>query len=552
MNTNSKRCFVLNVAIAAVLLVLFLNTSAAFALSDPVTDKDGITTWDCVYFGHYPQSADENGGFKTEPIKWRVLKVDGDDAYLLSDKCIDTMPYCDSPNNPKMDCLWHVSTVRSWLNGYGADENQEKIDYTKDNFISKAFSEEELNAVKTTEVITDKTTDWHFNWTDIHHYYMRTSDKVFLLQYDEATDPKYGFTSDDEPTITRVTLNTAYTAAGGSYGDKYRNKEGEADSWLLRSPGEYSMYADIFTAKGEYEEDISDVNPVNVSQGIRPVLHLDLGKTDVWSEAGKFISRFSQTIKVGANYMKKYGDEPFALNAETTGDSKLEYKSDNDKVASVDVSGKVTINGVGKAVITITAPMTDKYEAATKQVTVTVSKRTYDISCDDVSMLMTDKPFALDVKAEQGAKLTYSIVDPAVAEVSEAGVVTPLSAGETTLNITADEDDTHQKTTVAISVMVKKAKASIKAKKTSMSYKAKKLKKKAQSFLIKASCTSGAKVSCTKKSGHKYLKVSKTGKVTVKKGAKKGSYSIKVLIKAAANDKYEAAKKQVTVKVKVK
>ena len=49
----------------------------------------GVAEWDCVYFGKYPQSSDGKGGFKTEPIKWRVISVKDNDAFLMADKALD-------------------------------------------------------------------------------------------------------------------------------------------------------------------------------------------------------------------------------------------------------------------------------------------------------------------------------------------------------------------------------------------------------------------------------------------------------------------------------
>ena len=48
------------------------------------------------------------------------------------------------------------------------------------------------------------------------------------------------------------------------------------------------------------------------------------------------------------------------------------------------------------------------------------------------------------------------------------------------------------------------------------------------------------------------ITVSKDGTVTVKKGLKKGKYSIKVKVTASGNDSYKARTKTVTVKVNVK
>ena len=64
----------------------------------------------------------------------------------------------------------------------------------------------------------------------------------------------------------------------------------------------------------------------------------------------------------------------------------------------------------------------------------------------------------------------------------------------------------------------------------------------------------GAKgtVTYTKKSGSKKITVSKAGKVTVKKGLAKGTYKVKVKVKAAGNTNYKAKTKIVTFTIKVK
>ena len=57
----------------------------------------------------------------------------------------------------------------------------------------------------------------------------------------------------------------------------------------------------------------------------------------------------------------------------------------------------------------------------------------------------------------------------------------------------------------------------------------------------------------TKKSGNSKITINKsTGKVTIKKGLKKGTYSIKVTVKAAGNSEYSAKSVTKTFKVRVK
>ncbi|MCI9597453.1 MAG: hypothetical protein HFE75_09180 [Firmicutes bacterium] len=60
------------------------RTNAAIMPQGPrISEDDNSTTCDCVFFGHYPQTADGKGGFQTEPIKWRVLSANGSEAFLI-------------------------------------------------------------------------------------------------------------------------------------------------------------------------------------------------------------------------------------------------------------------------------------------------------------------------------------------------------------------------------------------------------------------------------------------------------------------------------------
>ena len=88
--------------------------------------------------------------------------------------------------------------------------------------------------------------------------------------------------------------------------------------------------------------------------------------------------------------------------------------------------------------------------------------------------------------------------------------------------------------------------------------KGKTLKKKAQSLkvakVIKVTNNGQGTRSYAKVSGNKKITINKkTGKVTVKKGLKKGTYKVKVKVKAAGNSTYEtSAWKNVTFTVKIK
>ena len=96
---------------------------------------------------------------------------------------------------------------------------------------------------------------------------------------------------------------------------------------------------------------------------------------------------------------------------------------------------------------------------------------------------------------------------------------------------------------------INKAGQIVKTKVTTKNYTFTSLKKKAASFTIGASGqgTISYKVVKAPSKASKYITVDKKGKVTVKKGAKIGTYVVRV--SAAGNSNYKAATKDVTVKV---
>lgn len=89
-------------------------------------------------------------------------------------------------------------------------------------------------------------------------------------------------------------------------------------------------------------------------------------------------------------------------------------------------------------------------------------------------------------------------------------------------------------------------KVTAKASKTTVKYS----KKKATTVTVKAN-GQGKKTystSSTPKNLRKYISVSKNGKVTLKKGAKKGTY--KVTVKCAGNKNYKSGTKTITIRIK--
>lgn len=203
-----------------------------------------------VYLGTYKQSSDSNGGYLTEPIKWRVLDNCGENTFLLSDKNLDVVQY----NTDDCPQSWTISSVRAWLNGYNTNTESEEA-----NFIDTAFSETEQAVIAETRGLD--TGD--------------TTDKIFFISLDEGKIESYGFTEDKNSTETRKALNTAYVANGGSTGNTSLGMyaENEADYWWLRS---YNDRGGI-----DYVGDDGYLNSGNYAfayQAARPALNLDSSK----------------------------------------------------------------------------------------------------------------------------------------------------------------------------------------------------------------------------------------------------------------------------------
>lgn len=83
------------------------------------------------------------------------------------------------------------------------------------------------------------------------------------------------------------------------------------------------------------------------------------------------IKKANQSIKYTKSYNKSYGDKAFSVYAKhITGNGKFTYKSSDKKIASVDSKGRVSIKGIGYAVITVSTAATANYN--TKSINISI------------------------------------------------------------------------------------------------------------------------------------------------------------------------------------
>ena len=183
--------------------------------------------------------------------------------------------------------------------------------------------------------------------------------------------------------------------------------------------------------------------------------------------------------------------------------------------------------------------------------TVTVPKTSY-------TKTAVSAAFGLGAKTSGDGVLKYSSGNTKAATVSANGKVTPKAPGTAKITIYAAAGDNYKKSAVkTVTVKLNKAANTLKVKGKTAAVEYKKVKNKAQSLkvskVIKVTRKGQGKLSYAKTSGNKKITINKkTGKVTVKKGLKKGAYKVKVKVTASGNAKYKKAAKAVTFKVKVK
>ena len=267
MKKTCAKLLIMALVLQSVYLTMNVTNESAKAatlnLHNP-TMVNGVSTWDCVYLGTYWQNdtngdgvADQNDA--KEPIKWRVLQVDGDDVFLMSDKNLD----CQKYNNNEVDVTWETCTLRTWL-------------YS--NFYRKAFSTEEQNAIKVTTVVNDKNEVYGTSGGNT------TKDKIYIPSIKEVTNTKYGFVNYNSRNVTRKAKNTAYTM---NYFINQSNVS-QYGVWWIRTTGANHQQAAIVDGPGYVFGDsyYSGLSVVDKYVVVRPVMHISLSALDKLEFAG--------------------------------------------------------------------------------------------------------------------------------------------------------------------------------------------------------------------------------------------------------------------------
>ena len=218
---------------------------------------------DTVEFGSYWQE-DTNGDGKVnqkdakQPIRWRILSQEGNDAYVIADKVLDCKPY----NKKRTDVTWETSTLRNWLNS---------------DFYNTAFSTQEQEAIIEQTLVNEDNTS--YATVPATKGGNNTKDKLYLPSISDMQNTDYGFLDDSSGNQARMGEITSYA------------KEQIADlvilsdqdvyyTWWLRSPGSDQQRASKISDSGYVNTDGYYVDYADQG-GVRPVMHLNLSSSHV-------------------------------------------------------------------------------------------------------------------------------------------------------------------------------------------------------------------------------------------------------------------------------
>jgi hypothetical protein len=204
-------------------LMVVAAKATAIPISNPVNGSDYSLDdeWkgSRVFFGRYEQDNNINNG--KEPILWRVLEVNDDTVYLLSEYGL----LCKFYNDTYDSVTWETSSIRAWLNS---------------TFLDKAFLKSEIDAICNTSIKTNNTKKYGSSGGN------KTIDKVFLLSSKDVNNTAYGFQNGSKnKSRTRTVQITEHALVEG-----YRNKDNKNTCWWLRSPGLTNYYAAYVLSSG--------------------------------------------------------------------------------------------------------------------------------------------------------------------------------------------------------------------------------------------------------------------------------------------------------------
>ena len=189
-----------------------------------------------ITLGSYPQS-DVTGQTK-EPIEWKVLKVDGDKALVVSVLGLDNVMF----NSLNTSVTWKTCELRPWLNG---------------TFMDAAFTADEQALIVESTINTSNSVARRASAASPGCG--ETVDKIFCLSLEEVQE-----TMPEE--ADRTCAPSAYCKAKGAFAHASNGN----CWWWLRNPGYYTSDAAGINYYGYLH--VSGDNITSPSDAVRPAM----------------------------------------------------------------------------------------------------------------------------------------------------------------------------------------------------------------------------------------------------------------------------------------
>ena len=250
---------------------VYFNSWRLKSTEDETTD----TNWDGSTIGNQMGNGVKLNTiywFKFTPLKWRVLKMDNEKAFLMCQNSIYAMQFQhDLEMNTPSD--YSKSDIRAWLNN---------------SFYNLAFAEAQQDIIATTLVDNSvESADAHnkeytYNQGGYGQSCEDTNDKVFLLSINELTNKEYGF-SETKAEWNRKTSNrsiwwTEYAKYLGGLVINSAQYYPNCD-WWSRSPIYFKLKYENKNAASLTDADTYVANSSMVNQiqyGVVPALWIEL------------------------------------------------------------------------------------------------------------------------------------------------------------------------------------------------------------------------------------------------------------------------------------
>lgn len=210
--------------------------------------SDSTKAGDIIHFGKYMQSSQNDDW---SDLEWRVLEREDNRVLLLSEYCLQAMPYQvsdASQNLESMKVTWADCSLRNWLN---------------QDFYIQAFSDEERNSIVQTAIHTD---DNNYPETAIDGG-SDADDYIFLL--DEGEVKKYL-----EKKTERQAQATDLVINGDSSTIFVSEETDQTVFWWLRSPGDEQDCVQVVGAEGSIA--LSGFLATRIDIGVRPAMWVNI------------------------------------------------------------------------------------------------------------------------------------------------------------------------------------------------------------------------------------------------------------------------------------